>query len=254
MKSTITAILVDDEMLAIKRLRRLLEPFSDYINIVTEALNGNQAVELIELHKPDLVFLDIEMPGLNGFEVLSKISHLPMIIFTTAFDAYALKAFEENSIDYLLKPIESERLDKAIDKIKRFNTNDTNLLPNQLDSLLDALKPKREFRAIPVKIGDKVILIKPDQITYLEAKDKYVFLKTDEGKEYLSDFTLNSLEEKLPDNFIRVHRAFIVNTDKIKEIHKGFNSCYTIVVKDLNKTKIQTGRSYIDQVRSLFQI
>lgn len=254
MKQGITAILVDDEILAIKRLKRLLEKYNDYIEILAEASNGEQAVQLIDQYKPDLIFLDIEMPGFNGFEVLEKILHNPMVIFTTAFDSYALKAFEENSVDYLLKPIESERLDKAIEKLQRLSKDSDIKLQPQLHKLIEALNTRKEFKSFPVKIGDKIIFIKPEDISYLEAKDKYVFIVTDENKEYLTDFSLSSLEDKLPRNFVRVHRAHIINTDKIKEIHKGFNSCFSIIMKDSAKSRIQTGRSYNDQVKAIFEL
>ena len=254
MKTSFTAILIDDEILAIKRLKRLLDKYEDAFEILAEAYNGEEGLKLIELHQPDLIFLDIEMPGMNGFEMLNKLEYLPKIIFTTAFDEYAIKAFEENSIDYLLKPIEVERLDKAVDKLKRLSNSDSVALPLQLNKLIAELKGKKEVKSLPVKIGDKILLIKPEQISYLEAKDKYVFIVTDENKEYLTDFTLTSLEEKLSAPFLRVHRAIMINTDKIKEIHKGFNGSFSLIMKDNNKTKIQTGRSYSDSVKGIFEL
>lgn len=254
MNSSFTAIIIDDETLGIKRLRRLLENHKESIEILAEANNAYEGLQLIEHHKPDLIFLDIEMPGMNGFEMLKKLSFLPKIIFTTAYDEYAIKAFEENSIDYLLKPIEVERLDKSIEKLKRMSVSDLTPLPLQLDKFMSDLKTKKEVKSIPVKIGDKILLIKTDQISYLKAKDKYVFVVTDENKEYLTDFTLSSLEEKLPAPFLRVHRAYMINCDKIKEIHKGFNGSFTLVMKDKNSTKVQTGRSYNESVKGIFEL
>ncbi len=254
MKTSFTAILIDDERLAIKRLKRLLEKYEESFEILAEAYNGEEGLKLIEHHQPDLIFLDIEMPGMNGFEMLKKLEYLPKIIFTTAFDEYAIKAFEENSIDYLLKPIEVERLDKAVDKLKRLSNSVNEALPLQLNKLIAELKTKKEVKSLPVKIGDKILLIKPDQISYLEAKDKYVFIVTDENKEYLTDFTLTSLEDKLSAPFLRVHRAFIINCDKIKEIHKGFNGSFSLIMKDKNNTRIQTGRSYLDRVKEIFEL
>ncbi|HMG14737.1 MAG TPA: LytTR family transcriptional regulator DNA-binding domain-containing protein [Saprospiraceae bacterium] len=254
MKSVYTVIIIDDELLALKRLKRLMEKHVESFEILAEAYNGEEGLKLIEQHKPDLIFLDIEMPGMNGFEMLNKLEYLPKIIFTTAFDEYAIKAFEENSIDYLLKPIELERLDKAVEKLKRLSGVETEALPLQLNKLIAELKVKKVVKSIPVKIGDKILLIKPEQISYLEAKDKYVFIVTDENKEYLTDFTLTSLEEKLSLPFLRVHRAFMINCDKIKEIHKGFNGSFSLIMKDSNKTKIQTGRSYNDNVKGIFEL
>ena len=197
MTSSFKTIIIDDEQLAVNRLRRMLEKYKVEIEVIAEAANGEQGLHLVEQHQPDLIFLDIEMPGLNGFEMLNKLKHLPKVIFTTAFEEYAIKAFEENSIDYLLKPIEPARLEKALDKLKRLS-NDTTNFQQQLNAVANTLNARKEFKSFPVKIGDKILLIKPEQIVFLEAKDKYVYIVTDENIEYLTDFTLTSLEEKLP--------------------------------------------------------
>lgn len=254
MKGTIRAIIIDDEPLALKRLRRLLRNYTGEIEIIAEASNGEEGLKLVEQYRPDLIFLDIEMPVYNGFEMLNRLSHLPKVIFTTAFEEYAIRAFEENSIDYLLKPIQVERLDKAIQKLKRLSINEPSFSPQQLNAVINVLNTKKDFKSIPVKIGDKILLIKPGQIAFLEAKDKYVYIITDENAEYLTDFTLTSLEEKLPAPFLRVHRAYIINCDKIKEIHKWDNATFIIKMKDKNDTKIYSGRSYSDSVKSLFKL
>lgn len=254
MNKPIKTIIIDDELLALKRLRRLLDKYEGFFEIIAEAENGEQGLTMVEKYKPELIFLDVEMPVINGFEMLSKLTHLPKVIFTTAFEEYAIKAFEENSIDYLLKPIEAERLDKAIEKLKRLSPQSPSMLPGQLHAFIDSLKAKKEIKSIPVKIGDRILLIKLEQIVYFEAKEKYVFIHTEDNREYLTDFTLTSLEEKLSAPFLRVHRAFMINTDKIKEVHKGFNSSYIIIMKDVNATKINTGRSYSDSVKSLFEL
>ena len=253
MTSSFKTIIIDDEQLAVNRLRRMLEKYKVEIEVIAEAANGEQGLHLVEQHQPDLIFLDIEMPGLNGFEMLNKLKHLPKVIFTTAFEEYAIKAFEENSIDYLLKPIEPARLEKALDKLKRLS-NDTTNFQQQLNAVANTLNARKEFKSFPVKIGDKILLIKPEQIVFLEAKDKYVYIVTDENIEYLTDFTLTSLEEKLPPPFMRVHRAYMINCDKIKEFHKGDSSTFIIVMKDRKNTKIYTGRSYSEKVKSLFEL
>jgi len=254
MKSRITAILVDDEILALKRLRRLLEKFSGFIDVAGESQGGEEAVNLINTVKPDVVFLDIEMPGLNGFELLEKIKVSPSVIFVTAFDEYAVKAFEENSVDYLLKPVELPRLEKTIEKLKRTGTVQTEDLKEQVAHILKEINTKKEVKSVPVKIGDKILLIPVEKICYFEAKEKYVFIVTDENVEYLTDFTLTGLEEKLSDPFLRVHRAYMVNRDKIKEVHRGFNGTFILTMKDKNGTRINTGRSYNDVVRQFFEL
>lgn len=252
MSTPLKALIIEDEPLAQKRLRRLLEEHADVIEIVGEASNGLEGLGLIKIKNPDVIFLDIEMPVMNGFEMLRELEHPPRIIFTTAYEDYAIKAFEENSIDYLLKPVEKERLAKAIDKLKRLspeaNTN------GHLQKVMDAIQPKKEFKAFPVKVGDKMLLIKPEEIAYLEARDKYVFIITLNNAEYITDFSLTSLEEKLPAPFMRVHRAFIVNTEKIKEIHCAMSGSFTMVMTDKNHTNIHTGRSYYEQVKSLINL
>jgi len=253
MSKTITAIIIDDEPLALKRLRRLLEKYKE-IEIVGEAANGEQGLILIEQLEPALIFLDVEMPVLNGFQMLAKLKHQPKVIFTTAFEEYAIKAFEENSIDYLLKPVELSRLDKAIEKLKRFNEGSNSITGINIEAVLNALQPKKEIKSIPVRIGDKINLVKTDQIIYFEAKEKYVYIVTEDNREHLTDFTLASLEEKLSAPFLRVHRAFIINSDKIKEFYRGFNSTFIVVMKDSKGTRINTGRSYIESIKHLFEL
>ena len=142
-------ILIDDEPLAISRLRRLLTKFADTFDIIGEAKNGQEGLDLIEVLQPDVIFLDIEMPVLNGFEMLSKLNYMPLVVFATAFDQYAIRAFEENSIDYLLKPIEAERLEKTVEKLKKFHQKPTdNPFNANLLHVLEQLKPKKETHSI----------------------------------------------------------------------------------------------------------
>jgi two-component system, LytTR family, response regulator len=194
------------------------------------------------------------MPVLNGFEMLKRLTYMPGIIFTTAYEEYAIRAFEENSVDYLLKPVEPERLAKAIEKLRRISGPAPLLSPSGIDALANALKEKKEVKALPVRIGDKILLIRTEQIAYLEAKDKYVYIVTDENIEYLTDFTLSALEEKLEAPFTRVHRAFIINSDKVREFHRGDSGTFIIIMKDRQNTKIYSGRAYSENVKALFNI
>jgi two-component system LytT family response regulator len=166
-------ILIDDEPLALQRLERLLQPYSELIEIIDRANNGLEAVEKIDALKPDLIFLDIQMPELNGFEVLDQVAHLPLIIFSTAYDEYALKAFETNSIDYLLKPVDPERLQKALDKLQRLTGDDKSALQTQLQSLLTSVKVPATKR-IQARAGDHIRLINEKDIYFFRAVDKYV--------------------------------------------------------------------------------
>lgn len=243
-------IIIDDEQLARQRIKRLLTQY-DEIEIIAEAVNGAEGLEIIESLKPDLIFLDIEMPVLNGFEMLAKLKHQPKVVFTTAYDQYAIKAFEEGSIDYLLKPIEIERLDKTIKKLKQ-----TNLAPTQvpIDELIRKIQGKKSIKTLTVKLGDKILLIKLADIVHIQAEDKYVFLHTVDGKKHLTDFTLSTLEEKLPEEFLRIHRSEIINTEYIKEIRKGFNGALIFVLNSVDETRVTSSRSNSEALRLRFGI
>ena len=163
-------ILIDDEPLAIKRLRRLLTKYADTFDIIGEAHNGQEGLDAIEALKPDIIFLDIEMPILTGFEMLARLSYMPLVVFATAFDQYAIRAFEENSIDYLLKPIEAERLEKTVDKIEKFHQKPMdNPFNANLLQVLEQLKPKKETHSISVKVGERILFIPLSNISYFEA-------------------------------------------------------------------------------------
>lgn len=241
-------LIIDDEQLARQRLKRLLKPY-DELDIIGEAVNGADGLEQIQSLQPDLVFLDIEMPVLNGFEMLAKLDKQPKVVFTTAYDQYAIKAFEEDSIDYLLKPVEAERLEKTIKKLQQVQPAS----PLPLEALMKQLLVKKDIKTLTVKIGDRILLIKLDDILFIDAEDKYVFLNTADGKKHLTDFTISALEDKLPEQFLRIHRGTIINTDHIKEIRKGFNGA---LVFYLNHTdaKLTSSRSNGDMLRERFGI
>ena len=247
-------ILIEDEELARDRLKSLLANYQDVFEIIDEAENGDEGLLKVEKQKPDLIFLDVQMPGLSGFELLKKLRHLPIVVFTTAYEEYAVKAFEQNSIDYLLKPIEKERLAMTVEKIKRLKSAGQNNDTAKLLELIDKINPQKKINAIPVKIGDKIFLVKLQDIIYFEAKDNYVFIHDREGKEQLIDFTLTELEAKLPKPFSRVHRAYIINEEKIKVIKKYFDGKYVIVMEDKSNSEIISGSSYTQEVRKIFEI
>lgn len=246
-------IIIDDEELARLRLLRLLKPYADLIEVVAEASNGQDGLEFITRLRPDLIFLDIQMPLLNGFEMLAQLKVQPKVIFTTAYDQYAIKAFEEDSIDYLLKPVEAERLEKTVGKLEKLNTKSpAQELP--LESLLKALNIKKELKTLTVKVGDRILLVKLDDIAYIEAEDKYVFLHCRDGRKHLTDFTITALEEKLPEHFIRIHRGTILNSEMIREIRKGFNGSLIFVLTDNDSTRVNSSRGHGDTLRARFGI
>jgi two-component system LytT family response regulator len=244
------AIVIDDEELARKRLRKMLLSYEKDLEVIDEAENGEDAVDKIEALHPDLIFLDVQMPGFDGFEVVRRLRHKPLIVFTTAYDEYALKAFEENSVDYLLKPIEQERLDKAIEKLRFLQKTPQPRGYDHLEHLLSKLVSPPLTR-IQVKSGDKIVLIDIGDVAYFEAKDKYTFLHTSE-QEHLIEMTLTELEEKLDKlNFVRIHRSTIVNLKFVREMVKWFGGKYKLKLKDKAQTELVVSRGYVDRIQKL---
>ncbi len=244
-----SAVIVDDERPARLMIYNLLEKHQSVVHIIGEAHNGQTAIELIGRTEPDLLFLDIQMPDMNGFEMLSRLNRQPIIIFTTAYDQYALKAFRENSLDYLLKPIEQERFDQCIQKLVRLGNLNKEMDIQRMLGIFNQLQPKQEVSALPVKVGQKILLIRFSEIIYCQSADGYVSLFTSSGKEFVTDNNLQELENKLPENFLRVQKSYIVNKDKIKEIQRYFNNRLIMIMDDKSGTKITTGTSFINQIR-----
>ncbi|MEO6681302.1 MAG: response regulator [Ginsengibacter sp.] len=205
-------IIIDDEILARNIVKNYLEPYSD-IHIVAECGDGFEGLKAIQQLQPDLIFLDIQMPKINGFEMLELIEEPPAVIFTTAFDEYALKAFEINAADYLLKPFSKERCEKAISNYRE------NAAAPSVQKVLETIAqtPLQENRVV-VKDGNKIKIIPINKIQYLEAADDYVKIITADGT-YLKKRTMAFYEESLrAHHFVRVHRSFIANTSLITRI------------------------------------
>jgi two-component system LytT family response regulator len=245
-----TSIIVDDEPHARFRLRKILEQTGKF-EIIAEAKDGLEGNILINELKPEVVFLDIQMPGMDGFEMLECIKYDPFVIFCTAYDQYALKAFETHLVDYLLKPVELPRLIKTIEKLYRLSEQSS--IINQLKSELRKTVSTQKPNIIPVKIGDRIILVSLDQVTYFEASDKSVHFYDSKGKKYLSDHSLQSLETKLPDYFIRVSRSAIVNQNFISECRRHFKGNYVLVLDDTEKSKIITGNAYNEGLKKFLE-
>lgn len=248
------ALIADDEQPARDRLMRLLAEHADQIELIGEAQNGLECCEMIDRLKPDLVFLDIQMPGLNGFEVLQQTSHSPVVIFCTAYDEFALQAFETNSIDYIVKPIKAERIQKSIEKLDSLKRNsDKQELLRIIENYINQT-PKKEITTIPVKLGDRMLFVRIEDVSYFSAEEKYVTIFTKDGKTYLCDFPLKSLEEKLGESFLRIHRSLLVNVSRIKEINKHYGSRFIVKLDDSSQTKLLSGRGYCEQMRRLMEI
>lgn len=252
MSRQINAIIVDDEPGARRIIKSMLSAHDHWIHIIAEASTGEEAVSIINELKPDLVFLDIQLPDLSGFEVLQNLNFQPNIIFTTAYEQYAIKAFESYSIDYLLKPIRQERLDQSLIKFKTFGLTKKPDDFTDIRKMVEEIKSSKKPTSFPIKLGDRIILVKFENISHFGANDKYVELYTVDGKKYLIDQTLTSLLDKLPENFLRVQKSNIINKETVKEIHKHFNGRFVIIMDDKSQTKITTGLTFYEAVRDAF--
>ena len=237
-------VIVDDEYLARQRLLKLLEPYDEII-IVGECRNGGEALDIIPLKEPDLVFLDIQMPDMDGFTVLSKLQLTPHVIFTTAYDSYALKAFEINAVDYLLKPFDDERLKNAIDRIVELKKRkEASNLEDKIKRLLTSYKvdDSKYNNEFTIKVKGRDLSIYGDDIMYFNSDGNYVQLVTDK-KTHLYRTTLNSLSDSLDKKqFLRIHRSLILNKYYIKSCSYNGNNEYKFHLK--NGEQLISSRSY----------
>ena len=229
-EQTCTAILVDDEELARAVLKEHLAAHPE-VQVVAECANGFEAVKAATELKPDLMFLDIQMPKLDGFEVLELLDPRPTIIFVTAYDQHALRAFEIHAVDYLLKPFPADRFEEALQRAKaRIGTpSQKEVTPAELAS---AAKPDWPLDRIVVRDGSKVTFIPLAKLDYIQAQDDYVLLKTPE-KGHLKQQTLASLEQRLdPRRFLRIHRSFIIQLDRLAKLEQGATESWVAVLQD----------------------
>jgi two-component system LytT family response regulator len=254
----IRAYLIDDEPLALERLSRLLSSFPN-ITIAGKSTNPAQALDELSrstAESVDVVFLDIQMPGMNGFEFLSRLVVQPPVIFTTAFDEYALRAFEVNSIDYLLKPIEEQQLERAVRKLQRPAPRAK--IPWQqrpeFATLLQELSAtirseKHDYpRRIATRLGERITFIDLENITHFIAQDKLTYAVT-AGKQHCVDQTISDLERRLhPASFFRIHRSVLVNVDWIQHLNAFFAGRLVVTLKDAQHTQLTVAR---DRVRPL---
>ena len=240
------AYLVDDEPLALDRLRRLLER-TGRVEVTGSTTEPEKAVAALTADPPDVCFLDIQMPRLNGFEVLALLPIQPIVVFITAYDQYALQAFGVNSVDYLLKPVEPESLDRALKKVERLRSSgqlaqpDLRALLNQLTDSLRETKPEYLER-IASRLGDRLWFLDLARITHFYAEDKLTYAVSD-GKAYCVDYAITELEKKLdPKKFLRIHRSTVVNVDWIKEVAALPGGALNVRLKDVQKTDLTVAR------------
>jgi len=242
------ALVVDDETLARQRIRHLLRRSTD-IEVVGECANGLEAVKAIEDQAPDLVFLDIQMPELDGFGVVEAVGadRMPPTLFITAYDQHALKAFEVHALDYLLKPFSPERFHQALDRARRWCLRTAPEKGPDMGALLAGLRQERPWAdRLLVRQGDRHVLVRTSALQWIEAEDNYVRLHV-EGTSHLLRQTMSGILVRLdPAQFRRIHRSAIVNLDCIKEFQPWTGGDHLVIMRD--GTRLTLSRTYRDQV------
>ena len=274
---TISALIIDDEQLARDELAYLLEAAAD-VDVVAQGTNGIEAVELIEEHHPDLVFLDVQMPGLDGFAVIQRVMErhskqkngstwsLPQFVFATAYDQYAVRAFDVNAVDYLLKPFDRVRVDKALERVRGRITNGVaaasdSPIESQLDALLNLLKspqngPRATQRAkLIVQAGSRLLLVDQAEICFAEIEEGVIRVVTQQFEGQSKCRTIEELLDQLdPAVFWRAHRSFVANINQIREVVPWFKSTYQLRMNDKKQTEIPVSRAQTKRLRELFNL
>ena len=248
----IRTLVVDDESLARERVRDMLAA-DPQIEIIADCGNGQEAIEAIQRSSPDLVFLDVEMPGIDGFGVLEALppNQMPTVIFVTAYDQYAVRAFEVYALDYLLKPFDQERFEKALGRAKEHIASERNeIMGQRILSAIEEIKTRPvHLERLVIKMNGHVFFIKAEEIDWLEAEGNYVRLHSAKESYLLRD-TISALESQLdPKKFIRVHRSAIVNVDRITELQPWFHGEYRIILRE--GVQLTLSRTYREKLHEL---
>ena len=240
------ALIIDDEPLARMVVREYLQGF-EQIEVMQECSDGFEGLKAIQQHQPDLIFLDVQMPKINGFEMLELVDQPPAVIFTTAFDEYAIKAFEAHAVDYLLKPFNKDRFNKAIEKYLAQAPGAPS--PKKTEEVLESSNSPAQHERIVVKTGTKVKIIPVQDVIYLAADDDYVSVYTAEGS-YLKNKTMNFFEKALdPRYFVRVHRSYMIAIQQITRIDPYEKDAHLAILKSGAKIPVsKTGYVKLKQV------
>ena len=257
-------VVVDDEQLAREELCYQLEQLAG-IEIVAQASNGIEAIGAVERHEPDLVFLDIQMPGLGGFEVARRLleheDEAPALVFVTAFDQHAIEAFEVNAVDYLLKPVESGRLEQALQRARRrvdAERSGPSAAPtnDQLEQIVKMMAGRQTRRdQVAIRVGERFVLVQADEIIYASLADESINIVTGQVAGTSNYRTLDELQARLdPDVFWRVHRSHLVNINKIKEIVPWFSRNYILRMKDAKGSEIPVSRAQTKRLREYLKL
>jgi len=263
--SHLRVMVVDDEQLAREELCYQLEQIGD-VEVVAQAGNGLEALTAVDRHEPDLVFLDIQMPGLSGFEVarrlLAREDDSPALVFVTAFDQHAIEAFEVNAVDYLLKPVEGARLEQALVRARRRLSSERPMagpgapLSDQLEQIVKMMAGRQVRRdQVAIKTGERFILVQADEIIYASVADESINIVTGQVAGTSNYRTLDDLQARLdPEIFWRVHRSHLVNINKIKEIVPWFSRNYILRMKDTKATEVPVSRSQTKRLREYLKL
>lgn len=252
---TYTALLVEDEAPARRRLARLLAAHADVLRVVGEAADAPAALAAVHQHHPDVLFLDIELPGGSGFELLARLDgpERPHVVFVTAYATYAVQAFEARALDYLLKPVEPERLARAVAALHERRAA-PRWTTDAVDALAEALRPRPTATTLPVRAGDRYTFVALADVTHLEARDKYVFVHTADGREHLVDVPLATLADRLPDAFVQVHRGWIIHRPYLAGAAKLFGGKYRLRLATRPPVDVDTGPTFADRVEALLTL
>jgi two-component system LytT family response regulator len=246
MSNSIPTIIVDDEPLARTMIKEYLRDFPE-IEIIGECGNGKQAVNAINERKPDLVFLDIRMPGMDGFEVLEHLDIMPRIIFTTAHGDYALKAFDVNAVDYLLKPYDRKRFSTAIRRAIGRTAASSDETDRMVQVLQQSRGPDESLKRIFVRVGRKIVSIQLDDVVWIEADGDYTRLHTNGGA-HLCNLSMHAFERRLDSGrFLRVHRSFIVAANAIDQLRGDGEGGFVALLKD--KSTVKVSRTYAAKLK-----
>jgi two-component system LytT family response regulator len=246
----VKAYLVDDEPLALRRLTRLVEQ-TGRVEIIGQSTDPLSVVETLPALHCDVLFIDIEMPDLSGFQMLSKLTVHPLVVFTTAYSQYALQAFEVHSVDYLLKPIEMQQLERAINKLERVlgGSEPRPQLDKLLEQLAASIKPSQRLSRLPSKLGDRIEFVDVPKVTHFYASEKLTYASTPK-KDFVLDLTIAELETRLdPDRFVRIHRSTIVNLDFVKELHSWFSERLLLKINDGKDTELTVSRERVKTLK-----
>jgi two-component system LytT family response regulator/two-component system response regulator LytT len=255
----LTAVVVDDEQLAREELCYMLEQLGN-VEVIAQAGNGLEAVSLVERLTPDVLFLDVQMPGINGFEVAYQLIQNgipPNIVFVTAFDRHAIEAFDVNAVDYLLKPVEAARLEKAVERARQRVTPPREApLDDQIQRIVQLMADRQSKRErVAIKVGERFLLVQAEEIIYASLTDDSINIVTSQLAGSSNFRTLDELQARLdPGIFWRVHRSHLVNINKVKEIVPWFSRNYILRMKDAKATEIPVSRAQTKRLREYLRL